>query len=195
MVSLLLAFMGAIFVTSGLGKLLTDETANRFLEGLGVPAMIVRPVDRGVSLVEVALGILLFSGRIARWSVGLAIVLTGVFLAAHVVARWRGSSASCGCFGAMDTDLIPALSLLRSALLLSVAIGLAWGLYAGTGTAGVPVSHVQTVLSGVMTCATYLLGFRLLNETLVFTRRNMASHRRLQALAAQVEMAAQLNDP
>jgi len=189
MVSLLLVFTGVVFVTSGLGKLWTDEPAKKFLRDLGVPSPLVRPMDRGISLVEVALGFLLLSGRMARWSASFAVALAAVFLAAHVVARWRGSSASCGCFGAMDADLFPVLSLVRSAVLLAVATGLASSLYSGVATGGVPVANVQAVLGGVLSCATYLLAFRLINETMAFGRSNKERHQRL------VAMAAQLKDP
>jgi uncharacterized membrane protein YphA (DoxX/SURF4 family) len=189
MVPLLLIFMGAVFVTSGLGKLWTDEPASRFLQDIGVPKLLARPVDRGISLVEVALGILLLSGRIIRWSVSLAVVLAAAFLAAHLVARWRGSSASCGCFGAMDTDLMAVLSLSRSVVLLGIAIGLASSLYSGVAVGGVPVGSVQAVVGGALSCVTYLLAFRLLNEVMVFGQRNEERHRRM------VVMAAQLKDP
>jgi DoxX len=189
MVPLLLVFTGVTFIASGLGKLRTDDRANRFLLDVGVPRLLVRSVERGISLVEVALGCLLLSGRIARWSAGAAAVLAAVFLAAHIIARLRGSSASCGCFGAIDTDLAPALSLVRSAALFGVAAALASSLYVGADSGEVPVGNVQAMLGGVLSCLTYLLAFRLLNEAVALTRHDRERYRRLTA------MAAQLNDP
>ena len=187
MVSMLLVFIGATFIVSGLGKLRADEPANRFLHDIGVPRRLVRSVDRGVSLVEIVLGAVLLSGRSAWWSGIAAVVLAAVFLAAHFVARLRGSSVPCGCFGAMDSDLGPVLSMLRSAVLFGVTVALVSILYFGTGTVAVPVGHIQALLGGVLSCATYLLAFRLLNEAAAMVRRDQEAHRRLLAWAAQFD--------
>lgn len=187
MVSMLLVFIGAIFIVSGLGKLRAEEPANRFLHGLGVPWRLVRSVDRAVSLVEIALGVVLLSGLSARWSGSAAVVLAAVFLAALFVARLRGSSVPCGCFGAMDSNLGPVLSILRSAVLFGATVALVSMLYFGADTGAVPAGHIQALLGGVLSCATYLLAFRLLSEAVAMVRHDRETHQRLLAWAAQLD--------
>lgn len=183
MTAFLIVFAGVTFLASGLGKLRAGNSSNSFLVDVGVPREIVRSVDRVVSVIEVAVGALLLSGRAAQWTATVAGVLAAAFLAAHLVARLRGSSAPCRCFGAIDVDLTPALSLARSAALFAIVTALAADLYVGAGYTGLPVGNVPALVGGSMCCLTYLLVFRLLNEAAVLTRRDRDIHRRLVAAA------------
>jgi uncharacterized membrane protein YphA (DoxX/SURF4 family) len=121
LLALLRIGLGGTFLYAAVTKLpdmsaFAESVANYRL----VPPSLVPSVAAVVIGVEIALGALLVSGRLAR---GAALVATGilaVFTAGLSQALLRGIDLRCGCFG--GTENATWLTVLRDAGMLAVAL-------------------------------------------------------------------------
>jgi uncharacterized membrane protein YphA (DoxX/SURF4 family) len=122
--------LGALFIYAGYAKL-----RNPFLFEMAVDAYQLLPptgvivVARGLPWLEVALGLLLWTGWRLRYSATFTTLLLGAFLAMMAITYARGIEAACGCFG--TSEPISPRTLARDSLIFAVAVGLAgrawWG--------------------------------------------------------------------
>lgn len=98
--ALLLLLLGGIFLLSGglkaydPGRFLYDVQAFHLLPyGLSFATALWLP------WVEIFCGLAIWTGRGRRGALFLAVAMTIVFIAALLLARWRGVNLQCGCFG------------------------------------------------------------------------------------------------
>ena len=116
--------LGALFVYAGYVKL-----RNPFLFELAVDGYRLLPptgvilVARGLPWLEVALGLLLWSGWKLHYSATFTALLLGAFLVTMTITYARGIEAQCGCFG--TSEPISPRTLARDSLIFVVAAGLA----------------------------------------------------------------------
>src|SRR5215472_16003445 len=110
MLVLTLVFGSAVLLVSGLGKLRASDSIRPFAERIGVPQRLIMPVNTLVVLAELITGVLLLVNVATRWASIAAALLASGFLAVQAVARIRGVTISYRCFGAIDTELRPAIS-------------------------------------------------------------------------------------
>ena len=76
---------------------------------------------------EIVVALALLSGATARSGLLGAALLSAGFLAYLATSISRGRSGSCGCFGALDRDLSPLVSIFRACVLFALAAsGLVW---------------------------------------------------------------------
>jgi uncharacterized membrane protein YphA (DoxX/SURF4 family) len=180
--------VAAIYLVSGLAKVTARDSVRPFVEGLGIPRGLARYLNTVISAVEIVLAVLLALGIAVRWTaIGAAFVAAG-FLAAHAVARLRGSAVSCRCFGVLDTEMRPLISGIRAGSLCGAAIIVA--ILAGSSPAkagGMPADNGFAVLSGLMIAITYILIFHLINETAGLVSRDRDIHRSLTAAARRLD--------
>ena len=128
--------LGALFVYAGYVKL-----RNPFLFELAVDGYRLLPptgvilVAHGLPWLEVALGLLLWSGWKLHYSATFTALLLGAFLVTMTITYARGIEAQCGCFG--TSEPISPRTLARDSLIFLVAAGLAaraWWEWRGKAT-------------------------------------------------------------
>ena len=116
--------LGALFVYAGTVKLRNPFLFEMAVDGYQMlPPTGVIVVARGLPWLEVALGLLLWSGWKLNYSATFTALLLGGFLTAMVIAYSRGVEAQCGCFG--TNEPISPRTLARDSLLFLFAGGLA----------------------------------------------------------------------
>ncbi len=116
--------LGALFIYAGyvkLGSLFLFEMAVDGYQLLPPTAVIV--VARSLPWLEVALGLLLWTGWKLPYSATFTTLLLGVFLVTMAVTYARGIEAVCGCFG--TSEPISPRTLARDSLIFAVAATLA----------------------------------------------------------------------
>ncbi len=116
--------LGGLFLYAGYVKLRHPFLFEMAVDSYRLlPPVLVIVVARALPWLEVALGLVLFSGWKLRYSATITALLLGAFLVAMGVAYARGTEAICGCFG-MDERISPA-TLARDSLLFLFSVGLA----------------------------------------------------------------------
>jgi uncharacterized membrane protein YphA (DoxX/SURF4 family) len=87
-----------------------------------LPLKMVEIVARVLPWVELAVGVLLVTGRWLRLSATVCSALLLTFFLLTVRAAWKGMAISCGCFG--GTELISWKTLLRDGSMLVGSLAL-----------------------------------------------------------------------
>lgn len=190
MLAFALVFAGFVFLGSGLGKLTASGAVGAFLRDLGVPPGARAPMALILGLTETGLGVCYLLGVASRWLALTGAVLAVGFVGAHQLAQLRGGSASCRCFGKLDTDLDPVISIVRSAVLLVVMLSLALTVWLRPVGAAIPAASVIPLLGGLMSSVTYVLIFQLVNEAVSFRRRHRDMDQKLRASAQRAAREA-----
>lgn len=180
------ALVGFIFLTSGAGKLASRQAVNKFVQGLGLPRRLAGTVSASLGLTELLVGLLLIVGIQPRWITICAAALSGGFLAAHAWSRLRGQTAGCRCFGAIDTELSPAISAARSAALLAIAVAAAIAVQEPSHQLSVLGISPVALLSGIFGTVSYILIFHLINEARILVRRDREIHQSLLEAASRL---------
>ncbi len=115
--------LGGVFLLAAVTKLpdmsaFAESVANyRLLPASFVPGAAVVVIG-----VELAVGVLLVTGRLARATALLATAILAVFTIALAQALLRGIDLRCGCFG--GTENATWLTVLRDVVLLAAAAAL-----------------------------------------------------------------------
>ena len=118
--------LGALFLYAGYVKLRSPFLFEMAVDGYQLlPPAGVIVVARGLPWLEVALGLLLWSGWKLRYSATFTALLLGGFLVAMTITYARGIDAVCGCFG--PDERISPRTLARDSLLFLLAATLAAG--------------------------------------------------------------------
>jgi hypothetical protein len=181
--SLTTIFVAAVFLASGLGKLTARGAVSPFIEQLGIPRTWSPAISIVVPAAEVLLGLLLVTGITLRPAAVASAVVASAFLAAQLVALARGGTASCRCFGVLDTALRPAVSTLRAAMFLAATVALV------VLAAASPHVTPATVAGGILAAVSYILAFHLINETAILMSRDRQIHEGLVAAAKRLDQA------
>ncbi len=180
---LITVFIAVVLVASAIGKLTSSEALVSYLAALRISRHIAGRLTAGVSLVELIIGVALLAGIAVRWVTAAAAGVTILFVVTHVVAMLSGTQEPCRCFGAVDSELQPALGLARAALLAAATILVAaWD---WTGGHAPPHYGVYAVLSGTLASFTYVLVFPLAGEATKMFRRAHELRLGLLALARE----------
>lgn len=171
--SVALVFVGVTLAGSGAAKMTSQVAFRAYLVELGASRQLAIPLGLGICAVEVVVGGLLLVDIGTPWVAFAAAVLTLGFVLIHVVGLRRGVGASCRCFGAVDTDMSPLVSLGRAVVLVAVVLPLAYAIWHGaTPASGATDPYVVT--TGLMSACTYVLISLLVNELVRKFRRDRA---------------------
>jgi uncharacterized membrane protein YphA (DoxX/SURF4 family) len=120
--------LGAILLVSGVGKLIDASAAVRFLEYLLSVMNRTLPIAPqtlmlGLSMMEIALGILFLAGRLLKPAMFVTSILLGAFTVILVGATGDNSVPTCGCSGVFDFGMPLEMALGRNiALFLLISI-------------------------------------------------------------------------
>jgi hypothetical protein len=129
-VSLLL--LSAVLLLSGVAKLLDLAGAAQALREFGVPDRVAHVGARVLPGVEVLVGLGMLVPPVAGWAALGAASLLVVFTAAMAVQLGLGKRPSCHCFGKLSSAPIGPATLVRNAVLTTLAVSLAWHAQLGT---------------------------------------------------------------
>jgi len=116
--------LGALFIYAGYAKLQNPFMFEMAVDGYQLlPPTGVIVVAHGLPWLEVALGLVLWTGWKLPYTATFTTLLLGVFLTMMAITYSRGIEAQCGCFG--TGELISARTLARDSVIFAVAAALA----------------------------------------------------------------------
>jgi uncharacterized membrane protein YphA (DoxX/SURF4 family) len=94
-----------------------------------VPDSWIQPIARTLPLAEIALGIALISGILARWFSLVATLLLLLFLGVGIRAYALGLAVDCGCFGAGKSGGIDAMWFVEHGAMVALALAVTIGAF------------------------------------------------------------------
>lgn len=174
----LIALVAGIFFLSAIGKLTAPRAAQSFVGQIGVTPPFARAIVFSVALVELTASVLILGGWQLKAALTVAATLAVCFVFVQL-AGLRAHTTSCRCFGKLDADLSPQVSLARAAALAVIAMTAMWRNHA------VPVATsfgLERALASAFGAATFVVCFHLFDEVRKFRQSARASH---QALVAE----------
>jgi uncharacterized membrane protein YphA (DoxX/SURF4 family) len=119
--------LGCVFIVASLDKIIHPELFARSVYNYQLlPEMAVNAVALWIPWLELVAGLCLLLGLWVRGSVLLVTGLLLAFLGALGFNLARGLDVACGCFSTSSKDPTTALTLVRDALFLVVALYLFW---------------------------------------------------------------------
>ena len=124
MEALLLAarlILAAVFLVSGIAKLLDRSGGTAAMRSFGVPASLAQPAGILLPIVEILVAILLIPVATAQWGALLALLLLAVFIIGIGYNLSRGRKFDCHCFGELTHSEIGPSTLVRNAVLAVIA--------------------------------------------------------------------------
>jgi uncharacterized membrane protein YphA (DoxX/SURF4 family) len=95
-----------------------------------VPETWLEPLARLLPWCEIALGIALLSGLLARWFSLIATLLLGLFLSVGIRAFAKGLQVDCGCFGAGTNGGIDAKWFAEHGAMVALGLAVTIGAFA-----------------------------------------------------------------
>jgi hypothetical protein len=154
-----------VLIAAGLPKALRSGIFAAQIADYGlVPVGMTRFLARLISSAELAAGALLLAGlvaspRLRQAGAALAMILFALFLIALASAYLRGRDIACACFGgSSELELVGAHSIVRTALLLVLAVAAVFPVSGGRPFAVAGLAAVLAALVALASELTRLLG-------------------------------------
>jgi uncharacterized membrane protein YphA (DoxX/SURF4 family) len=117
--AVLTAFIGILFIYSGLAKLLT---LRRFTDALlllpHIPHRFAPSLATAIATLEVIAGLCAFCGLL--WAKFLIIAMLVVFCVIAAMVRASGQQIRCNCFGSQESELLSGRTISRNCVLLTI---------------------------------------------------------------------------
>ena len=151
--------VGVVLICAGLPKAARSGAFAAQIADYGlVPRALTGPVARLISSLELSAGVLLLAGLAAphlrQAGAGLAVILFAVFGGALASAYARGRNISCACFGGnSELELVGAHSIVRTALLLALAVV---AVFPASGGQPFEVAGLAAILAALVAMASEL---------------------------------------
>ena len=114
--------LAVVFAVAALSKASNWTASRQALKEFGLPADLARIAAAILPPIEFVLAALLLSGAFAWWGAVMAAALLFLFMAAMIVNLARGLTPACNCFGQLHSKPIGWSTVLRNAILLSLAL-------------------------------------------------------------------------
>ena len=92
-----------------------------------LPDSLLEPIAKTLPWFELALGILLISGVLARWSALVSTLLLGTFFAVMIRSYAAGLKIDCGCFG--PGEALGPKTLIRDGSLVALSLAVTIGAF------------------------------------------------------------------
>src|SRR5215208_2454790 len=122
--------LAAVFVVSGISKLLDLSGSEAAMRSFRVPERFTRAGGLVLPVAELVIAVLLIPATTARWGALLAFILLAVFVAGISYSLSRGRKFDCHCFGQLTTSEIGPPTLIRNAVLAVLAAFVAFSGFA-----------------------------------------------------------------
>lgn len=165
--------LAAIFVVAGVAKLWDLAGAREAIRSFGVPASLSGPSAIALPVVELALAVLLLLAGTARVAAVAAAALFAAFAFVVALARLRGRTPDCQCFGRLHAA--PAgWGVVGRNIALAVITLL---------VVSQPASAISTTAGGVFAISALVLGQAILTYALL--RRYGRALRRIEELESR----------
>ncbi|HWE48445.1 MAG TPA: MauE/DoxX family redox-associated membrane protein [Bryobacteraceae bacterium] len=123
--------IAGIFIYAGYAKL--REPWLQFVVSLNsfkiLPENTLEPIARTLPWIEVALGVVLVTGILARWSSLIASLMLATFVGAGFRAWAMGLQVDCGCFGSGSSETIGGVWFLEHGGMLALAAAVTIGAF------------------------------------------------------------------
>jgi Methylamine utilisation protein MauE len=151
--------VGVVLICAGLPKAARPGAFAAQIADYGlVPRALTGPVARLISSLELSAGVLLLAGLAAphlrQAGAGLAVILFAVFGGALASAYARGRNIACACFGGnSELELVGAHSIVRTALLLALAVV---AIFPASGGQPFEVAGLAAILAALVAMASEL---------------------------------------
>ncbi|MFN8592881.1 MAG: redoxin domain-containing protein [Thermomicrobiales bacterium] len=161
MEALLLAarlILAAVFVVSGVAKLLDLSGGQKAMRSFGVPESMTSSAGILLPIVELLVAVLLIPTATAKWGALAAFLLLAVFTIGISYNLARGRKFECHCFGELTHSEIGPSTLIRNAVLAVIALFVAYngfandtiGLSVAEGFGGLDVFQWLVLIIGVV---------------------------------------------
>ena len=115
--------LAAVFAIAGAAKLRDRERTKQDMREFGLPTRTIPVLAFGIPWIELGLAAGLLVPRTAWWSAVAMSALLAVFSVAIGTHLARGTRPTCGCFGELDRAPIGLRTLVRTAGLTLLALG------------------------------------------------------------------------
>jgi hypothetical protein len=151
--------VGIVLICAGLPKAVRSGAFAAQIADYGlVPRALTGLVARLISSLELSAGVLLLAGLAAphlrQAGAGLAVILFAVFGGALASAYARGRNIACACFGGnSELELVGAHSIVRTALLLALAVV---AVFPASGGQPFEVAGLAAILAALVAMASEL---------------------------------------
>ncbi len=139
--------LAAVFVVSGISKLLDLSGSQAAMRSFGVPERMTRAGGIVLPIAELVIAVLLIPVATAAWGALLALILLLVFVVSIGYNLSRGRKFDCHCFGQLTTSEIGPSTLVRNAVLAVLAAFVAYSGFANND----PGPAVTDVVQGLDT--------------------------------------------
>lgn len=133
--------LAAVFLVSGVAKLLDLAGGKTAMRAFGVPESLSRPAAILLPIVEILVAVLLIPVETARWGAVLALALLLVFIVSIGYNLARGRKFECHCFGELTHSEIGRSTLVRNAVLAVIAAFIAVAGFGSNNTVGPSVAE------------------------------------------------------
>ncbi|MBL8126532.1 MAG: DoxX family protein, partial [Chloroflexia bacterium] len=113
--------LAAVFVVSGIAKLLDLTGSQSAMRSFGVPESFSKVAGIALPVVEILIAVLLLPVASAKWGALAALVLLIAFIAGISYNLSRGRKFDCHCFGQLTSSEIGPSTLIRNSVLALIA--------------------------------------------------------------------------
>ncbi len=114
--------LAAVFVVSGIAKLLDLAGSQSAMRSFGVPESAAKPAGIALPVVEILIAVLLLPVASAKWGALAALALLIAFIAGISYNLSRGRKFDCHCFGQLTSSEIGPSTLIRNVVLGAIAL-------------------------------------------------------------------------
>jgi thiol-disulfide isomerase/thioredoxin len=123
----------AVFSIAAAGKLLDLKGSKKAAIDFGCPKSLATPIAVILPLVEISIAAMLIEESTVIVGAFSSFALLSVFTLLMMWQRSKGNAPDCHCFGAVGSEPVGIVSILRNLVLLVIAFGIAFEFIAGTG--------------------------------------------------------------
>ncbi len=113
--------LAAVFIVSGIAKLLDIPGSQAAMRSFGVPESATRSSGIILPVVEIVVALLLLPVATAKWGALFALVLLLLYIGGIAYHLSRGRKFACHCFGQLTSSEIGPSTLIRNAVLALLA--------------------------------------------------------------------------
>ncbi len=143
--------LAAVFVVSGLAKVVDLKGSQKAVQGFGVPSFLAVPLGTLLPFAELAVVVALIPSAWAWYGAIGALALLLAFIVGISVNLSFGRKPDCHCFGQLHSEPVGASTLIRNVLLAALAGAVIWqgAAYSNVGPSAVSWIATLTVAQSI----------------------------------------------
>jgi len=143
--------LAAVFVVSGLAKIVDLKGSQKAVKGFGVPSFLAVPLGTLLPFAELAVAVALIPSSWAWYGAIGALALLLAFIIGISVNLSFGRKPDCHCFGQLHSEPVGASTLIRNVLLAAIAGAIIWqgAAYNNVGPSAVSWIATLSIVQGI----------------------------------------------